>query len=764
MCDQRKWVWASVVLLLWGCAHTSSSGGGISDPKKAGTMRMSVPLSMRTGLSTRSQALFILLLNDPRADENVSLLVQVVPEQMRRAAFHFAERRPEQGLRAFYDVLYLVNLMSDQRELTHDVLGPYGVEVLRSAIKEVARAGDEGRAWTFYELLSQVGSSADRASAREHLIILKDWLDQTMSGGPISRASVLARFYVQRYFLRPTADSKEGAVRAVRAWVEQALALRDSHLMLSRGELSRSEAEEGTRALRMGATLLASIYLYDRDPSGAISTLLGSRISEILPRELLIALQSLTIKQDATAYLHMARLLRAALEVREGQWDKWIGSDWLMAVLFQLMKEAYRLDPTLPEAAEAVALALQTYGLGEATAPILLKAIKAHPESHLIEGSLGLIMRAMGLALELEEEEQSARAVYQSAQPFFDFVEEIQKKSQVQFGTPIPLQPGLEHIHIMMGKIELRSGQMEEARFCFYRALEKERLAEALLPLARIEWHQGYSSQALAKLDEAMQAQDAIQSPMFQVHVLFYRSDMAVEKGRDAAAVRDPLVKALKAAKQAREWNSDEVRADAERMLCRILDRFGEAELARKALDRALEATPTDKNQLSETLSLQISRSLVHGNLAEGREGLGRALSFDLKVDMLVYYALWVRLLERRLNTSSDGVADRVFDLVLEEQQSWIGRLAAFGAGRIQAEALGASAVTPIQRAEASFYMAMDKLIAGDKAGAAEGFKEVLEGPGMELVEFSVARDFLKGWHSELAGLLPEEEATHLIQ
>src|SRR5208282_1802163 len=142
--------------------------------------------------------------------------------------------------------------------------------------------------------------------------------------------------------------------------------------------------------------------------------------------------------------------------------------------------------------------------------------------------------------------------------------------------------------------------------------------------------------------------------------------------------------------------------------LSRVLDRFGATARAQQALERAFEATPHDKQQIAATLGQLIARAYVRGDLPGARDGLARALSAELDADDLVYYALWVRLLERQLQKPTDGVAVRVFASIVDDGR-WTGRLAAFGSGKIRADALVASAKTPTQKTEALFYAAMDR-------------------------------------------------------
>ena len=50
----------------------------------------------------------------------------------------------------------------------------------------------------------------------------------------------------------------------------------------------------------------------------------------------------------------------------------------------------------------------------------------------------------------------------------------------------------------------------------------------------------------------------------------------------------------------------------------------------------------------------------------------------------------------------------------------------------------------------------MDHKVSGDAKGADEGLKLVVSSPGLDLVEFSFARDMLDGARAHLGGPVPE--------
>src|SRR4029077_18754636 len=112
---------------------------------------------------------------------------------------------------------------------------------------------------------------------------------------------------------------------------------------------------------------------------------------------------------------------------------------------------------------------------------------------------------------------------------------------------------------------------------------------------------------------------------------------------------------------------------------------------------------------------------------------------------------LWVRLLERQLKAPNDGVADRVLTSAMDDPR-WIGRIAAFGAGKMDGSHLLAAAQTPTQKTEALFYNAMEHKIVGDAKGADDGLKQVVSSPALDLLEYALAREILDGQRAQVGG------------
>jgi hypothetical protein len=182
-----------------------------------------------------------------------------------------------------------------------------------------------------------------------------------------------------------------------------------------------------------------------------------------------------------------------------------------------------------------------------------------------------------------------------------------------------------------------------------------------------------------------------------------------------------------------------------EQVLARVLDRFGARDKAQQALERSFEAT-RDKRQMAATLGQGVARAFVRKDLLAAKDGLTRAIGAELGDDELVYYALWVHLLERQLakpgDKPKDGAAMRVFASIPDDGH-WVGKLAAFGAGKLPASQLAALAKTKAEHTEAEFYKLMDARTSGVEDPNDAGLRAILKGDGVDLMEAVIARELL---------------------
>jgi hypothetical protein len=620
------------------------------------------------------------------------------------------------------------------------MLGSHAYEALRAASDEFSKRGDEGRARASYEMLMRVSPAKEKADIKAHLDAILAWTRDTAGGGVMQTAGALEAAAVQRHLLEPSKEARDEATARTLEFVEKAAAVRTARR--ARGtQVTREEGLEAVRALETGATVLAAIQLRNADPQGALASI--EKVREVARPELVRALEAVIEKPESDKWLDLARMLRPPpRQARSEEEDFGRDGELLRVASFVAAAEAYRLDSTSPEPAAFVAAMLVDLGMGEAAPAILADAVKAQKDPRIVGLALAITMQAMGRALESEEPD-GVRRTFKAAQPILAAGDAAKR-----------VQPSPARVYGMMGDIEMREGRLDESRKLLTASASREQSGSVLLSLARLDWHDGQVKNAEVRIKEALAADDVAKDPALRGEVLLLQSDITREAG-DATGARKPLSDALRDLAKARGAAEGDDRARIERLIARALDRFGAGPSAMKALVRALEAAPRDKRQAAATIGQIVGRAFVKNDLAGARDGLARGLGAELPREDIVYYAIWVRVLERQLKANGESTADKVLADASGDSR-WIGRVASFGAGKLKAQELVAAAQTPTQKTEALFYTAMDRRIAGDAKGADDFLKQVVSSPGLDLMEVALARELLSGARAQIGGPVPE--------
>ncbi len=680
-----------------------------------------------------------LLLSAPDSAERKARLAGVLARQLTRAAERFDQRRPEAGTSAVRGGLTLART----GELTAEALGGDGARALRGAALEYAKRGDDGRARAIYELLYQALPDGKREEAREHLDALKAWTRGTATGGPMQAAGSLASSAVARRMIEPSADARSEATAMASAWVAQSYEVRRV-FRERRVQPDREDAMEALRALGTGATVLAAIHLRDGDAQGALSAIDKADARSIARPDVLAALERAAERTEPAAWLGLLRALRTPpRDADEAPQDL----DLLRTVTFCVAREAYRLDPSVPEVAGVVAEALIELGMPDAAPAVLTAAVQAHPEPQVVSGAISITLLALLRSAELEDL-GSARRTFAAAAPILAIADDAKLARSTT--------PNAARVRATMGELEVREGHLAEAEALLTAAAKQDGSGAILLSLARIDAHEQRLTSAKQRAQEALTKPDTARDPGLRGETLLFQGDLLRDEGNPEGA-RAVYRRALEDLARVRTAAEGELRARVERLLARVLDRFGDAAAAERALERAFEAGAHDKKQAAATIGQQVARALFRKDLRMAQGGLARGVAAQLEREDLVYYALWTRLLEReakRPSDKSDGLAEKVLAQA-EADPRWIGRVASFGLGKVSAAELLQAAKTPAQRTEAHFYGAMDRRLAGDSRAAEEGLRRTIAEGGLDLMEVGIAHELLSRDKGVLGGPTP---------
>jgi hypothetical protein len=162
-----------VTWLLVGCGARGAVRGGAAHAERVG------PATPEVSDDGFAAAVHDLLVSEPRSAERAVRLGAVEARQMSRAEARYRAHSPERGLAALSGGMYLVHV----GEAMQGMLGPHGVEALRSAARELSLKGDEGRARAIYGLLLQVAPENERPDIRAHLQALATWTHNAVAQG-----------------------------------------------------------------------------------------------------------------------------------------------------------------------------------------------------------------------------------------------------------------------------------------------------------------------------------------------------------------------------------------------------------------------------------------------------------------------------------------------------------------------------------------------------------------------------------------------------
>lgn len=684
-----------------------------------------------------------LILAEPASSERALRLAPVVRRQLARSLRAFDRGGKEAGLRAFAGAMYLAR----GGELTASMLEGDGRAALERAVVELAQRGEEGRAQAVYEMLLRVLPERDKADARSHLAAIAAWVRDTSRGGPMVTAGAAQQAAVSRQLLEPSDEARRLAIKRTSEWLDRALSIREAYRE-RRASPGREEANEALRALGTGPSVLAAVHVRHGDARSALSAIEDGAYRELARPDLLRVLGAVNREPGAASWLEVARFFRPppqAPQEREGEDDLPQDRELLFAAAFASLAEAYRLDAAQPEVALNLGAALLAVGMAEAAPAVVSTAAKAHPDARVLSAALSISLRAMVDEIEADDPAAAARA-FRAAGDLLALADASELATKVQ--------PSSARIRATMGEVEVRRGNLTEARALFERSLAREPSGAVEFSLARIDAHEGKEEAALAHLRAVLASEDGQRDSALRGEARYLTAEIHRRRGQTGPA-RDVLLEALRDLAKARTAGDGNERARVERVLARVLDRLGAAKQAARALDRAFDATPADKHQMAATIGEMVGRAVVRADLDGARAGLDRALAADIDHGDIAYYAAWVRLLERQKKVPLDVTLSRVLDKLAQDKR-WTGRVVELVTGRLAADAFAAKASAPVERAEASFYLAMERKVAGDAAAVEKLLRAVVAAPGLDLLETSIARDLLDGDRITLPGAVPD--------
>jgi cellulose synthase operon protein C len=712
-----------------GQGATTHAGGGPLSPARIGDAEFAA-------------SAYQILLDGERSPKRAELLAGVVRHQLERAGRRFAAGNREAGLRALTGALFLMRVGELRPEMIERA-----APALRAGAAEVSRVGNEGRALALYGMLrGVVPPGPEQADVNGHLAALTRWSATTQRNGPMQSLGSLQRAAVDRAVFDPSPQALESAHKTTVTWIQRALEFNASEMPRSRFE--REEAVEAYRAIRAGGATLVALYLRHGDPAGALSALEQADLLRVVPPGLTERLERAQDDDDPAAWADLYKLFTSTESSARPETS--LDADLARAAGFGVAIELFRSEPRSLRGSAALASELTEHGMAEVAPAVLSPALGERPSAQDLSWALALVLRGMISEDELGDH-SSARRTFQHARRLIDLADAKQLAGRVR--------PSAGRLYYVMGALETRAGELRRARPLIEAAAKREPSVQAFSVLAAIDRQRGATKAALAALDRvrALAKQQADLAEQAEALLTVFEIHRDAGHGSEA---KKALLDALKIALDARQAaKALPQQARAERLLARVLDQFGAEQPARRATERAYQASRSDLRQLTATVLDASRRALTRGDLAAARDAVRQAMEASLPDEDLVYVALWLHLLQKRLNATGDGTSEEALASI-DDDSGWPAKLAAWARGKLSDEGLLKAARSRVQATEAKFYTAMAKRGQGEPEAMLPKLREVAQSEAIELVEVTIARDLIAQHGARLDLQLPTSVAV----
>jgi len=714
------------LLLAFSCgAALASTGCAAHTPpaKSAQTTGTGSPIPA-IGDEAFAQAAYKVLVNGEASPERTSLLVGVVRRQLQRAKARFDAGQREAGLKALTGAFYLMRAGEFQDTALDGAEGALG-----AGAAEVARLGQEGYAFTLYSMLrDKLPKGAERQEVEAHLEAMARFSQATHGAGPMQSASAELRAAAQRSLIEARKTALDSASERAVQWLKRAVESSAADAPM-KSNADRDEAFEAYRAQRGGGYTLIALYLRHGDARGVLDAEDHAGLGRIIAPELRDRLERAADENDPDAWADLCHFFDSASRAAdaEGVLDHTL----MEAATWGTGVQLFRAEPNSMRGVAPLATQLVIYGMAEVAPLVLAPAVSKDASAENVSFALGIVGKAL-VAEDALDQLPSARRTFENAEPLLALAENKANLSKVS--------PSSARLRYLMGALETRHGELARALPLVQAAARAEPSLEALMTLSAIE-RQRDQAAALSTLGQAVELAKAANDPLAETDALNMKFEVYRDHGdaEHAAKTLDAaLSRAVDAQRTARAGGATLART--ERLLARILEHYGDPLASRRATERAYEASRSDPSQLSATVLDAARRALTHADLRAARRAAQRAVAANMSSEDLVYVALWLQLVEKKLNVPSDGTVEEAYAGV-DENSGWPARLRAWARGKLSDQGLASAARSASQKTEATFYAAMLKLQTG--GDSSKDLERVAKSPAIDLVEVTIARDLL---------------------
>jgi tetratricopeptide (TPR) repeat protein len=307
---------------------------------------------------------------------------------------------------------------------------------------------------------------------------------------------------------------------------------------------------------------------------------------------------------------------------------------------------------------------------------------------------------------------------------------------------PPPVTP--EQLHMAIGMAEMNAGNAAEAERQLRESLRAQESTAALVQLGLLLERTGRAREAADIYRRALEVNKTADGDDERE-----RAEL-LERLGDALRLSGAVGEAQSSYEQGLAiWDQNLARLKGRRVgaaqLRRgvLLGRLSRPEAALGAFELAMENAPGTRETYATILSYLVGAAPDAGFAHRVFRHAQNQVS--LEPEWKVYFALWLGAVDAQ--QGAPGVADEadvreVLDS-LAGGESWSGKLAAFGAGRIIYAELLEQASGAGEQTEAHFYEGVRLLRAGDRAGARAKFEQVLGTHMVNFYEYAMAQELV---------------------
>ena len=583
-------------------------------------------------------------------------------------------------------------------------------------VKKGSPRGDEARVLSGLLILKLL--HPDRSEYAEQYARLVHWGFDARAdmSGPLERFEGLVEAWEEHARLTPT---PEVLATLVKLYVER----RDALVKLFQSSEEQVPLSASVfQGVQRTALNVAAVFLRYGDTASALAQVKALGLSGGLEERLADMLEA-TRDEGNTGAGALLDLSRAFMEIGRNDVARGLCVEGL---------RSRREDPRFPQCLARIAATESDFGGALAW---YADAIALVPEERALYDEILEVLNGL-----IEQGTFSANAA--STRALATRATEILKERMRRWpDTPPPVSP--EELYAAIGMLEMNAGGAKQAEEYFRESLQRRPTAPAALQYGLLLERTGRAREALEQYRAALGLLPSSNEPEIDrqraelhEHIadaerLAGMRDEAQKSYEQALALWDSMLPALKQ----RRGGTAQLRRGI------VLGRLARFDEAKEAFERAMDAAPSARETYATILAFLVvstpDTSFGQYVFRTAKNQLG------LEPEWRVYFALWLRMIAGRTGQTIDSEITGALDAPAGAE-GWWAKLARFGAGRLNYDALLEETTGVGERAEAYFYEGGRRLAQGDEAGARQMFAKVIETQMVNFYEYAMAQELLR--------------------